>query len=236
MKDPSPLLEQELPDEIASMLRAADEDVHPNAAARGERLLAHFARTAPPSTLTLTQRLASLRAAFVFTGLAAAGLAAFGWHASRVESSSVVAPAAPIVVGPAAPAIERISEPPPGLPSVDVSALPSSPPERPRRASTSAAAKTERATPSLDEELARIDRARARLSSGQPSDALAEVEAYRREYAIQSFADEADSVEIRALAALGRTNEARALAERFLSKRPGSPYAEPVRAAVGMTR
>lgn len=236
MKDPSPLLEQELSEEIASMLRAADEDVHPNATAQGERLLARFAQPAAPSTLTLTQRFGSLRAAFVFTGLAAAGLAAFGWHASRVESPAPRPPVAAVVAAPAAPSIESTSEPAPALPSVDVSALPSSPPEQPRRAPTPAAAKAERSTTSLDEELARIDRARGQLASGKPSEALSEVKGYRREYAVQSFADEADSVEIRALAALGRTTEARVLAERFLSKRPGSPYAEPVRAAVGMTR
>ncbi|AKU97871.1 hypothetical protein AKJ09_04535 [Labilithrix luteola] len=235
MKDPSPLLDHELPEEIASMLRAADEDVHPNAAAQGERLLARFAETAPSTTLTLTQRFGALRAAFVFTGLAAAGLAAFGWHASRIESPSPAPAVAPIVAAPAVPSTDSVSEPASAVPSIDVSALPTSPREA-KRAPAPAPAKAERSNPSLDEELARIDRARDQLASGKPSEALAEVKAYRREYAVQSFADEADSVEVRALAALGRTSEARVLAERFLSKRPGSPYAEPVRAAVGMTR
>jgi hypothetical protein len=236
MKDPSPLLDHELPEEIASLLRAADEDVHPNPAAQGERLLAQFGEAAPSMTLTLTRRFASLRAAVVYTGLAAAaGLAAFGWHASTDESPSPAPRVAPIVAAPAIPPAESVSEPPSTLPSVDVSALPPSPRE-PRRAPARAAAKTERSNPSLDEELARIDRARGLLGSGKPSEALAEVKAYRREYAAQSFADEADSLEVRALAALGRTSEARVLAERFLTKRPGSPYAEPVRAAVGMTR
>lgn len=236
MKDPSPLLDHELPEEIASMLRAGDEDVHPNPAAQRERLLARFGETAPSTTLTVTQRLRSLRAAVVYTGLAAAaGLAAFGWHASMDESPSPAPRVAPILALPAVPSADDVPEPASTLASVDVSALPSSPRE-PKRAPAPAAAKAERSKTNLDDELARIDRARGLLGSGKPSEALAEVKAYRREYAAQSFADEADSLEVRALAALGRTSEARALAERFLTKRPGSPYAEPVRAAVGMTR
>ena len=245
MKDPSPLLDEELPEDVASILRAADEDVHPNAAAQSARLLARFGKqtaivTAASTTLTLTRRFSSRRAALLYTGLAAAaGLAAFGWRASTAESPATMPPVAPIVVPIAAPSAippaTSLPEPASALPSIDVSALPPSPRE-PRRAPAPAAAKTERSNTNLDEELARIDRARGLLGSGKPSDALAEVNAYRREYATQSFADEADSLEVRALAALGRTSEARALAERFLTKRPGSPYAEPVRAAVGMTR
>lgn len=251
MKDPSPLLDDELPEEIASMLRAATEDVHPNPAAQSERLLARFGKAAPSMMPTLIQRFGSLRAAVVYTGLAAAaGLAAFGWHASTDASSAPAPPplAATIAVPAAIPPANDVPEPASTLPSIDVSALPTSPRE-PRRAPapvpggssarvapSSLAAKAERSNTSLDDELARIDRARGLLASGKPSETLVEVEAYRREYSAQSFADEADSLEVRALAALGRTSEARALAERFLTKRPGSPYAEPVRAAVGMTR
>ncbi|MBN9163023.1 MAG: hypothetical protein BGO98_35650 [Myxococcales bacterium 68-20] len=267
MKDPSPLLDDELPEEIASMLRAADEDVHPNPAAQSATLMARFGEAAPPMMPTLTQRFGSLRAAVVYTGLAAAvGLAAFGWHASSDElgarapstrggapSAHVELPAptprvAPIAAVSPIPPANDVQEPASALPSIDVSALPPSPRE-PRRAPSPApggssarfapsslAAKAERSNTSLDDELARIDRARGLLASGKPSDTLVEVKAYRREYSAQSFADEADSLEVRALAALGRTSEARALAEQFLTKRPGSPYAEPVRAAVGMTR
>lgn len=267
MKDPSPLLDAELPEEIASMLRAADEDVHPNPAAQSATLMARFGEAAPPMMPTLTQRFGSLRAVIVYTGLAAAaGLAVFGWDAStgelggRTPSTGRGAPSArvelpappprvePIAAAPASTPANEVPEPASALPSIDVSALPPSPRE-PRRAPSpvpgassarfapsSLAGKVERSATSLDDELARIDRARGLLASGKPSETLAEVKAYRREYSAQSFADEADSLEVRALAALGRTSEARALAERFLTKRPGSPYAEPVRAAVGMTR
>ena len=249
MKDPSPLLDDELPEEIASMLRAADEDVHPNPAAHSATLMARFREASPPMTPTLTQRLGSLRAAIVYTGLAAAaGLAVFGWHASTDDSPAPAPRVAPIAAPSAIPPANDVPEPATALPSIDVSALPPSPRE-PRRAPapaaggssarfapSSLAAKAERSNTSLDDELARIDRARGLLASGKPSETLVEVEAYRREYSAQSFADEADSLEVRALAALGRTSEARVLAERFLTKRPGSPYAEPVRAAVGMTR
>jgi hypothetical protein len=252
MKDPRPLLlEHELPEEIASMLRAADEDVHPNAVAQGERLLTQFAPRAPSTTFPITRRFGVLRASLVSTGLAVVvGLVVYGWRAGSTESHSSSLPAPPVIASsavassgitsptnafPAAPSVATASESVSTLPSIDVSALPSSPPE-PRRAPAPGASRTERSNANLDQELAYIDRGRALLASGKPSGALAEVDAYRRAYAVQSFADEADSLEVRALAASGRTSEARMLAERFLRKRPGSPYAEPVRAAVGMTR
>lgn len=241
MKDPSPLLDDELPAEVASMLRAATEDVHPNSAAQGARLLARFSKetipvAAPPVKPTLSRRFGSLRAAVVYVGLAAAtGLALFAWHTSTDERPALTPRAASIAAPPTVPPAGNVSEPASPLPSIDVSALPAARRE-PRRAPAPAAAKAARSNASLDDELARIDRARGLLALGKPSVALAEVEAYRREYSAQSFADEADSLEVRALAALGRTREARVLAERFLTKRPGSPYAEPVRTAVGMTR
>ncbi len=241
MKDPSPLLDGELPDEIASMLRAADEDRHPDPDAQGARLLSRFAEptvtiAAPPVASTLNRRFGSLRAAVVYAGLAAAaGVAAFAWRSTTDESPAPISQAAPIVAPSAIPSASSAPAPVATLPSIDVSALPASPRE-PQRAPAQATAKVERSNTSLDEELARVDRARGLLASGKPADTLSVVNAYRREYPTQTFADEADSLEVRALAALGRTSEARVLAERFLTKRPGSPYAEPVRAAVGMTR
>jgi hypothetical protein len=241
MKDPSPLLDDELAEEVVSMLRAANEDVHPDPAAQGARLLERFGKqtvtvAAPPTASTLLGRFGTLRAAVVYTGLvAAAGLAAFAWRATTDEPPAPISRAVASVAPSVIPSASSAPEPASTLPSIDVSALPTSPRES-KRAPAQTTAKVERSNTNLDEELARVDRARGLLASGKPADALLVVNAYRREYPAQTFADEADSLEVRALAALGRTSEARVLTERFLSKRPGSPYAEPVRAAVGMTR
>ncbi|AKV00582.1 hypothetical protein AKJ09_07245 [Labilithrix luteola] len=97
--------------------------------------------------------------------------------------------------------------------------------------STSAA---QDATATIDGEIAAIDAARASLAAGRSSEALSKVQSYRRSFPAPHFAGEADALEIQALAALGRTDEARQKADRFLASRPQSPYAQRVRQAVGL--
>ena len=125
---------------------------------------------APSMAPTLTRRFGSLRAAVVYTALAAAaGLAAFGWQASTDEPSAPTPRVASIAAPPAIPSADNVPEPASTLPSIDVSALPPSPRESRRApapaaggssarfAPSSLAAKAERSSTSLDDELARID-------------------------------------------------------------------------------
>ena len=88
---------------------------------------------------------------------------------------------------------------------------------------------------SIDAELAAIEAARGVLASGHASDALARVHDYRTTFATPHFSDEADVIEVQALAALGRGDEARTKAQRFLAAHPRSPYAQRIRAVVTPT-
>jgi hypothetical protein len=94
---------------------------------------------------------------------------------------------------------------------------------------------TAAAAPKIDDEIALIDAARAALTAGRSEETLAKLGAYRSTFAEPHFGDEADTLEIQALAALGRSEEARRKADRFLSTHEKSPYAQRVRSAVGLT-
>ncbi|MDF2695306.1 MAG: hypothetical protein K0S65_3689 [Labilithrix sp.] len=155
MNDPSHLLEDDLPDGVASMLRAAEEDVHPDAAAQGSRLLSRFgkgtvAAAAPSATMTVAHRFGSLRRVLSYTGLAVAvaGMAAYGWQSAETEAPrNTPRTASSVASAPIAP-VTTVAEPVNALPSIDVTALPSTTSE-PRRASSHKARKTERPTASL---------------------------------------------------------------------------------------
>ncbi len=96
------------------------------------------------------------------------------------------------------------------------------------------AAPTPTPASSIDVELGVIDAARGSLSAGRPAETLARVDGYRSAFSSPQFADEADALEVQALAALGRIDEARSKAEVFLAARGQSPAARRVRSSVGI--
>ncbi|AKU94849.1 hypothetical protein AKJ09_01513 [Labilithrix luteola] len=123
--------------------------------------------------------------------------------------------------------------------SIDVTALPSAPSvaaapriERRLQGAASAAPGAQQGTPTLEDELRAVDVTRASFVERQPALTLERVQAYRRRFPKGNFQDEIDALEIQALAALGRTDEAQSKATRFLAERPASPYAQRVRSAV----
>lgn len=81
----------------------------------------------------------------------------------------------------------------------------------------------------LVEEVAAIDRARTAMSD-DPEAALAELEAYRRDFAGGALAQEAEVLRIESLARSGRADQAREAATVFLAAHPDSPLAARVRA------
>lgn len=80
------------------------------------------------------------------------------------------------------------------------------------------------ATSTLAEEQALVDRARAALSRGRPKDALAAVTEHERRFGRGRLAEEREILAIQALAADGRTAEARARAARFRTTFPKSLF------------
>lgn len=119
------------------------------------------------------------------------------------------------------------------LPNADSKAK-RAPTPAPAPAAKASASSFEEPPATIDGEIAAIDAARGALASGHSSEALAMVHRYRRSFPTPHFAGEADALEVQALAALGRTDEARQKADRFLAAHPQSPYAQRVRQAVGL--
>jgi hypothetical protein len=100
----------------------------------------------------------------------------------------------------------------------------SAPREPPARATAPSSASS-----SLDEEVRAIDQARSSLAAGDADRALALVDAHDARYAGGALAEESADVRIEALYQSGRRKEAHALAIRFLSTYPKSPYARVIR-------
>lgn len=149
-----------------------------------------------------------------------------------------------------------VSEPPvAALPSMRVEELPAAMPLReasegtargdvPRTRTTAspptpatvvaAARPPAREAANVADELKLIDAARGALSAGQPAAAHSYIQHYRTSFPTPHFVDEANALEVQALAALGRSDEARTKGKLFLQAHPGSPYTQRVRSAAGL--
>jgi hypothetical protein len=83
-----------------------------------------------------------------------------------------------------------------------------------------------KAPPSLEEELAGMQRARATLARGDAAAALAELNAFERDAGFRKLSVEATLLRIEVLAQAGKTDEARAEARRFVEKNPNNPLVD----------
>lgn len=240
------LVEGSVSPRAAALLRAAASEAPTRSAEAKARILSTIAAT--PREVPRGFR-ASKWSGFLLMVVGAVGVLG-GVYA--VSASSPPAQDVPVSVlsqnGPAnvvaAPA-ETVRAPNPAdapMASIDVTALPSAPSpiaapraERRPQAVASAAQAVQQATretPSLEDELRAVDATRASFVDHQPSLTLERVQGYRHRFPNGNFQDEIDALEIQALAALGRRDEAQLKATRFLAERPASPYAQRVRSAV----
>jgi hypothetical protein len=80
----------------------------------------------------------------------------------------------------------------------------------------------------LAEELPYIDRARRSLAEGEPADAILALNTYELHFTHPRLAEEAQVLRIEALMRLGKTDQARSVADSFLRADPASPYAKRV--------
>jgi hypothetical protein len=80
----------------------------------------------------------------------------------------------------------------------------------------------------LGDQIALIDSARTAVAAGSGERALEILRKYQGKYPTGGFRPEAAALKIEALMKVGRTAEARALAERFIADHPGTPLAERV--------
>jgi hypothetical protein len=84
----------------------------------------------------------------------------------------------------------------------------------------------------LTEEVRHVDRARAALASGRARETLAALDEYERRFPQRRFAPEALYLRMEAFASLGRTAQARAVAEQLLTSYPGTPNGARARAVL----
>lgn len=80
--------------------------------------------------------------------------------------------------------------------------------------------------PSLEEELAGMQRARAALDRGDATASLSELSRFDRGPGFRKLAVEANLLRIEALAQAGRTDEAQEEAHRFVEKNPNNPLVD----------
>lgn len=100
----------------------------------------------------------------------------------------------------------------------------------PAQARAPAASSTTEEDSSMKVELQRVLAIRSSMLAKDPSGALSGVETYERDYPNGSFVPEAEAMAIEALNDAGRTDEARARADRFLERYGSSPQAGRIRA------
>lgn len=108
--------------------------------------------------------------------------------------------------------------------------------EKPRLAPTTPASrKTDDAASAsgLAAELTAVDRARRALQSSRANEALAELDAYEARFSPPRFAQEATLLRVEALIAIGDTDRARAIGQRFLVREPDSTYSQRMRSLLG---
>lgn len=236
MSEMKPLLDSEMSEELARVLRSARGDGPPQDEPVEARTLAAVA--AHRAAARTADRTTSSGAPFTKTLLAvvvAGSVGIMSFLATRVdvhvphgaEPSAIAVPseptAAPVTVVPPSPITSQ---------GVSVDDLPSAPAEAPAKTTVSRAARAGASELDLEDELAIIDAARAALAAKQPETTLKQVQIYARRFHGGNFAEEAQALEIQALAAVGRRDEATAKGQRFLDSHPGSAYERRVRSAL----
>jgi hypothetical protein len=147
---------------------------------------------------------------------------------SHVEPSLVATPSLPSAE-PAASVLEPLHPAPVAGDTRDAN-----PPhvESDRRPAPSEAEFPVDATHTRDSESQRLVAARSFLRGGHAAQALAALDALRRELPNGELGQEREALTIEALQALGRSEEARRRGEAFLARYPASPHAAGVRRVV----
>jgi hypothetical protein len=90
----------------------------------------------------------------------------------------------------------------------------------------------EPSAPGLGDEIRVLDEARTSLAAGRGAHALAVLDVFDARFARPVLGPEATLLRVEALLSLGRAAEARAIGERFLSRRAGGPEAQRMKSLV----
>jgi hypothetical protein len=176
-----------------------------------------------------------LAAAIVLTFAAGVG--------TGIAADRVATPTPSVSSTPTTPSVSRtavmpsLAPPPPPLPRADEApvvpavSLPSAPGPRPTPSAAPSEEST-RAGSGLAAERALLDVARAALARGSAAEALEATTRHEHDYPAGLLVEEREAIAIRALAALGRRDEANARADAFAQRFPRSLNLGGVKAAV----
>ncbi len=209
MRDPVRILDSADATDLERQLIASWRDERPPPNARSATLAAlGFAANAPTATATATTLtfFKWLAILVVAAGIVAALIAGSSTH----DAQSVSRPTSTVAHVPLQPVLVSTS-----LRAADDSPRPSQPSPKAVRAQQ---------TTSLADEVARIDRARQALDSGDAPTAMTLVDAYEARYPGGAFVQEADVLRIEALLRLGKVAEGTRAIHRFLASHTDSPH------------
>ncbi|AKU94964.1 hypothetical protein AKJ09_01628 [Labilithrix luteola] len=227
------LLDGEVSTDAERLLRFAATAAPPAAEDKQKRIIEAAQTAGLPMATSSVSRIFSHRRTWPVLAIVV-GLT--GSVAGALSSTTNVAIPTEPVMSPSSRAPGEQEPSPAALPApeqgVRVDDLPSAPvvtsPSRVSPAATSPAA--------VRDELGEIDAARAALDQGRARDALARIDQWRKGFSSPRYAEEAEALEVQALAALGRRDEARAKGERFLASRPHSAYERRIRATLSQVQ
>jgi Outer membrane lipoprotein len=168
-------------------------------------------------------------------GVCAVTLAGLGWLATSSSRGDDL-PARPAesvpVAAPTAPSSALASTPTPestSAPAISVDDLPQARNAPPIRSAAFAQPAASASASTFREELAMVEAARSALASGDTDVCLKALDRHDAKFPDGALASEADITRIEAHAKNGQNARARALADRFLTRHPTSPYVERVR-------
>jgi hypothetical protein len=191
---------------------------------------AHGPAAAAPKATTASGSLFSWVTGTIVTGAVLIG----AFVALRSSSAPVTAP--PSALTGALPSAAKMSttpgptEPQPTTPSTSPVSETSA---APRQLAPSAQGRERAAAGDLSDQLALVDAAHRALAGGDASGALALARKYSSEYPSGTFRPEAAAIRIEALVKLGRSGEARALANKFATSYGPGPLADRMATVVG---
>jgi hypothetical protein len=155
------------------------------------------------------------------------------WVALGAVSATVAVGTARVVTAPAPPpSVTVVARPVSAAVAVAPASAPAVAPAPASAPAPAPASAPGTAFPPLSAELPFIDLARSSLAKGLPGYALSSLDTYDLRFPHARLAEEARVLRIEALVKLGRTDDARVVADRFLRDAPTSPYAPRVRSLV----
>ncbi|AKU97819.1 hypothetical protein AKJ09_04483 [Labilithrix luteola] len=233
MSEMKPLLDSEMPEELARVLRSARADGPPQdepVAARALAAVAAHRAAASNADRTTSSGLPFTKTLLAFVVAGSVGVMSF--LATRVDVRVPHGAEPSPITLPSEPTAAPVPPSPTTSESVSVDDLPSAPVQAPAKTTASRSATRGASELDLEDELAIIDAARAALAAKQPETTLKQVQTYARRFHGGHFSEEAQALEIQALAAMGRRDEAAIKGQRFLDSHPGSAYERRVRSAL----